>query len=381
MGPSQTRREQASPGLCPSRQQAIKENLVLQQPLETPRNHSARTWDEILAPYKRAQLGPALFQLISTALLFAGIWALMLASLEVSYWLTLALSVPATSMVTRLFIFQHDCGHGSFFPSRKANDAVGFVLGVLTLTPYQYWRRTHAIHHATSGNLDRRELGDIDTLTVEEYLALSRWGRLRYRLYRNMVILLVGGGIYQFVLKHRFPFDADRSWKREWAGILWTNLALTAVLSLAWLTIGLDRFFLVHGPILLLTGIVGIWLFYVQHQFEDTYWANHPEWNFQRAGIEGSSLYDLPRVLHWATGNIGYHHVHHLSSLVPNYRLRECFEENPELHQVTRLGFWESLKCARLKLWDQRQGRLVGFRELRREEAAEGPPSASSTPA
>lgn len=321
-------------------------------------------WKRLLAPFSRPHAGRALFQLISTALLYAGTWYLMLLSLQVSWWLTLALAVPASFLLVRLFIFQHDCGHGSFFRSRKANDAVGSLIGVLMLTPYAYWRRTHAIHHATSGNLDLRSFGDIETLTVDEYLALSSWGRLRYRMYRNLFVLLLLGPAYQFLVKHRFPFDIPRRWRREWASVFWTNLAIAALVVLACWTIGWQRFLLVQVPITLISGALGVWLFYIQHQFEDTYWRENPEWDFHRAGIEGSSLYDLPSWLHWFTGNIGYHHIHHLASRIPNYRLKQCFREVAELQHVTRLRILESLHCARLKLWDEQTGRLVRFREL-----------------
>jgi len=285
----------------------------------------------------------------------------MLRGLEVGYWLTLLLALPASGLLTRLFIIQHDCGHGCFFRSMRANHAVGFVLGVVTLTPYQYWRRTHAIHHASSGDLDHRDFGEIATLTVREYQALSPGGRLRYRLFRNMFVLLVLGPFFQFVLKHRLPLDTPREWKGEWRSVMATNLALAAVLVTMGLTIGLGQFALVHLPIVLVSGALGVWLFYVQHQFEDTYWENQPEWDFHRAGAEGSSFLDLPAVLHWFTGNIGYHHVHHLSSRIPNYSLRRCMEENPELHQVTRLTLGQSLQCGHLKLWDEERRRLVGF--------------------
>ena len=323
-----------------------------------------RTWNEILAPYKGAHLGKSLWQLSTTLGLFAVNWWLMLQSLEVSYWLTLLLALPAAGLLTRLFIIQHDCGHGSFFRSPRANHAVGFVLGVLTLTPYRYWRRTHALHHASSGDLDRRDFGEIRTLTVAEYRALSPWRRLGYRIYRNLFVLLVVGPVYQFVFKHRLPLDAPRSWKREWISVMATNLALAAtILTLGW-AVGVQRLALVHAPIVVISGALGVWLFYVQHQFEDTYWENHPEWDFHRAGIEGSSFLDLPAWLHWFTGNIGYHHLHHLSSRIPNYSLRRCMKEIPEGGKVTRLSLVQSLRCARLKLWDQESRRLVGFGDL-----------------
>ncbi len=297
--------------------------------------------------------------------MFAGNWYLMLLSLEGPYWVTLLLALFGVGMFTRMFIFQHDCGHASFFNSRSLNNAVGIFLGFLTLTPYFYWRRAHAHHHATSGDLDRRSLGDVDTLTVKEYIALSRWGRIKYRLYRHPVTLFVLGGIWLFILKHRFPWDIPRTWKKEWASVIWTNLAVLGIIVLAWKLIGIERFLLVQLPITIIGGSVGIWLFYIQHQFEDTYWRNTPEWDFHRAGIEGSSLYDLPSVLHWFTGNIGFHHIHHLASRIPNYRLKECFRKVPEVHGVTRLTFWQSLRSARLHLWDEESRKLVGFAFLR----------------
>ena len=334
-------------------------------------------WNKILAPYKSADLGRSLFQLLSTAALYAFGWYLMLQSLEVSYWLTLLIALPMAGLSTRLFIIQHDCGHGAFFRSSRANHWVGGLLGVVTLTPYMYWRRTHAIHHATSGDLDRRDLGDIETRTVAEYLAYSKLGKFGYRLYRSMFVLLVVGPFYQFVLKHRLPLDTPREWKREWGSVLWTNLGLAAVTGAMWATVGIGNFLAVQAPIIMLSCGFGVWLFYVQHQFEDTYWELHPEWDFHRAGLEGSSFLDMPRVMHWFTGNIGYHHIHHLSSRIPNYKLRRCMEDNPELQRVTRLTLLGSLKCARLKLWDQESRRLIGFRELRQLRAERRTPAAT----
>ena len=330
----------------------------------------AKYWNKLLAPYMVSETGKALFQLLTTMVLYACGWYLMLRSLEISYWLTLLLSIPTAGFLVRLFIFQHDCGHGSFFPSRRANDKVGFILGVLMLTPYKYWQRTHAIHHGTSGDLDRRSFGDIETLTVDEYLELSPGKRFGYRVYRSLFVLLAIGPAFQFLIKHRLPFDIPRSWKREWSSVLWTNVVALGLLLLAWKLIGLQKFLLVQLPITLIAGAAGMWLFYIQHQFEDTYWERHEVWSFHQAGIEGSSFYDLPRILHWFTGNIGFHHIHHLASRVPNYKLKRCFREVSELHQVTRLSIWRSLQCSRLKLWDETTGKLVSFRYLKLARSA-----------
>ncbi len=330
----------------------------------------SRYWNRLLAKYFGADNRRASFQLFTTALLFVGNWAAMWYSLRGPYWITLLLALPAVGLLTRLFIFQHDCGHGSFFSSKRANNITGSIIGVATLTPYHYWRRTHAIHHATAGDLDRRTLGDVQVITVEEYLN-RRWkGRLAYRLYRNPVVLFGLGPIWQFILKHRLPADAPKAWRLEWLSVIWTNAALLSILVLAHFTIGLKAFFLVQVPITVISGAVGIWLFYIQHQFRDTYWRNHRDWDFCRAGIQGSSYYDLPRVLHWFTGNIGYHHVHHLASRIPNYKLRRCYNEIKELHRVTRLTFWSSLKSARLALWDEASQQLVSFRALRARRSA-----------
>ena len=330
----------------------------------------SRYWHRLLAPWARPDNRKAWFQLLSTSALFAVTWYVMFLSLSGPYWLTLLLALPAAGLQTRLFIFQHDCGHGAFFSSHRANNRVGGLIGVLTLMPYGYWRRTHAIHHGAAGDLDRRGLGDVDTLTVTEYLALSRWGKIKYRIGRNPLVLIVLGPTIQFVFKHRLPLDIPRSWRREWASVWKTNAALVVVLGLAWFLIGLDRFLLVQLPITLISGGLGMWLFYVQHQFEDTYWRDHPEWDFHRAALEGSSFYDLPAVLHWFTGNIGFHHIHHLASRIPNYRLMDCFRKVPEVQRVTRLTILSSLRCARLHLWDEEGQRLVGFGHLKALRAA-----------
>jgi omega-6 fatty acid desaturase (delta-12 desaturase) len=337
-----------------------------------------QTWRRLLAPYKQPSLRRATTQILDTLLPYAGIWALMAWSLQFSYLWTLLLAIPAAGLFIRLFIIQHDCGHGSFFRSPVANNLLGAFLGVLTLFPYGYWRRTHAIHHASSGNLDEREFGDISTLTVREYRAKSFWGRFGYRLYRHPLVLFVVGPFYQFVIKHRIPFDIPFAWKREWASALWTNLALAGLAGGLCALVGWKVFLIVHFTIIALAGPIGVWLFYVQHQFEDTYWDRDDAWDFYRAGAHGSSFYDLGPVLHWFTGNIGYHHIHHLSSRIPNYRLAQAFRENPEMQRVTRLTLRESLKCARLRLWDEDRRTMIGWRELRQMSPATEPKPAIS---
>ncbi|MEM7048182.1 MAG: fatty acid desaturase [Acidobacteriota bacterium] len=342
---------------------------VAAQPAVNPES-VARRWQRLLAPYCRADDRRAWFQLLTTGALFAANWALMWWSLQFHYGLTLLLALPAAGLITRLFIFQHDCGHGSFFSSQRLNHLVGATIGVMTLTPYRYWRRTHAMHHATTGNLDAREFGDIRTLTVEEYLALSKLRRAGYRLYRNVFFLMTIGASFQFILKHRLPLDLPRAWRKEWRSVMGTNLSLAVILLVMAFTIGLKAFLLVQLPITVISCASGLWLFYIQHQFEDTYWEENPQWNFHAAGIEGSSFYDLPAVLHWFTGNIGFHHVHHLASRIPNYRLQACFREVRDLRHVTRLTIRESLRCAHLALWDPGSNRLIRFGDLKHRPMA-----------
>lgn len=323
------------------------------------------SWSARLARYKGADLRRSVTQLTLTALLFAGAWTLMYLSLGVSYWLTLLLAVPTAFFLIRLFIIQHDCGHGSFFASGAVADVVGSILGVITLTPYHYWKKTHALHHATSGNLEHRGFGDIDTLTVAEYLAASPWQRFKYRLYRHPLVLFGVGAIVHFFVRHRIPTIVPREWKRERRSILYTNVGLAILIVAAGSLLGFRELLLVHLPVALLSTLVGVWLFYVQHQFEPTYWEHDDRWKYDAAALQGSSYYRLPRLLQWATGNIGLHHIHHLHPRIPNYRLQRVLDEHEELRRVPTLSLWESFRCVRLTLWDEQARKLVPFAAAR----------------
>ena len=336
-----------------------------------PRERVAH-FNRMLAPYQGPVTRRSVLQLLSSAVPLLALWYAALRSLEVSYGLTLLFALPAAGFVMRLFMIQHDCGHGSFFASRRARDWTGFVIGVLTLTPYQYWRKTHAYHHAHSGDLDFRGFGDIDTLTVREYEALPRKRRLAYRLYRHPLVLFLIGPAFQFLVKHRYPWDIPRDWRQAWRSVWWTNLALVVVVVAMSAVVGLGPFLLVQVPITLFSCAIGVVLFYVQHQFENTYWHRHEDWDFYDAALEGSSHLVLPRPLQWITANIGLHHVHHLSSRIPNYRLEDAMRDNAELQGVTRITLRDAARLVRLTLWDEASERLVTFRELarRRRRAA-----------
>lgn len=304
----------------------------------------------------------SLFQLISTGVPFAGLLATMVVTVEEMYWLTLLLALPTAGLLVRLFIIQHDCGHGSFFKTRIANDMVGRMLSVLTLTPYGLWRQGHAIHHATNGHLDRRGRGDVDTLTVREYEALSRGKRVAYRLYRNPFVMVLLGAPVHFIFLQRLPLGW-KFWDRDsHASIMALNLALAAVVGFSIAAVGASAVLMTYLPVMIIASWIGNWLFYVQHQFEDTYWERDGNWNFHAAAVHGSSYFELPPVLRWFSGNIGLHHVHHLCSRLPNYRLQACLETMPELRRMAkRITLRESLKCWRLALWDESKRKLVSF--------------------
>ena len=326
--------------------------------------YSSRALTQALTRYREPNNVRSVSELVITAGPLALLWLLTWAALDAGYWSGLLLTVPAAGFLVRLFMIQHDCGHGSFFRRRLANNWLGRVIGVLTLTPYDCWRRAHALHHAGSGNLDRRGTGDIDTLTVREFLALPKGRRLLYRLYRHPIVMFGVGPSYLFIIRHRLPMGLTCGGWQPWLSAMATNVAI-AVLSttMVWL-VGVGPFLLVQLPITLLAASIGIWLFYVQHQFEDTFWAHDEGWNFHEAGLRGSSNYDLPIVLRWFTANIGVHHVHHLCSRIPYYRLPQALRDHPQLAAVGRLTLVESLRCVRKVLWDEDRHKLISFREM-----------------
>lgn len=318
-----------------------------------------------VAAFRASDNVRAAVELVVTVVPLVALWVLMWLALDIHYALTLVLAVPAAGFLLRLFLIQHDCGHGAFFEGRRANDWVGRCISVVTLTPYDYWRRTHSMHHAGTGNLDRRGVGDVSTLTVREYAALGSLGRLQYRLYRSPLVLFGLGPAFVFFLQHRLPIGLMRSGWQPWASTMGTNAAILALWSGLALLVGLGPFLMIQLPITLIAASIGVWLFYVQHQFENTYWNPNAEWSFHEAAVYGSSHYVLPPVLRWFTANIGMHHVHHLSSTIPFYRLPAVLKARPELADINRLTLGQSFRLVGLVLWDEDRGRMVSFRELR----------------
>jgi len=322
-------------------------------------------WYQSILKYDQPSLRKAIGQLIDTFVPYFALWALMVRTVQSghAYWVTLALAIVAAALLVRIFIFFHDCCHGSFFASRRANRILGYISGMLTFTPYEDWRRSHAGHHATAGDLDRRGTGDVWTLTVEEYLAAPGLRRLVYRFFRNPLVMFGLGPAFVFLLAQRFPHKGTR--KRERNSVVFTDLAILAIIGVASVTIGLRAYALIQLPIMLVASTIGVWLFYVQHQFEGVYWARHEVWDPMRAALEGSSYYKLPRVLQWFTGNIGLHHIHHVRPRIPNYNLQQCYDDTPALQAVRPLTIRRSLQSLRMNLWDEKRQKLVSFRSLK----------------
>jgi omega-6 fatty acid desaturase (delta-12 desaturase) len=324
----------------------------------------ARRFTEILRRYRQPSHVRSVAELAVTALPLVALWLASWFAFSQGYaWASLFIAIPAAGFLVRLFMIQHDCGHGAFFSYGWANDWTGSIIGVLTLTPYAFWRRTHAIHHASVGNLGRRGIGDVTTLTVGEYRARSRWGRLSYRLYRHPLVMFGVGPAYLFFLQQRLPVGLMHNGWRPWASTMSTNIAIVLITAVLVRLIGLEAFLLVHLPIVLLASTIGVWLFYVQHQFDRTVWENDAEWDLHGAALYGSSHYELPMPLRWFTANIGMHHVHHLCSRIPYYRLPQVLRDHPELRDTGRLTLMESFRCVHLALWDETQRRLVSFRD------------------
>ena len=326
------------------------------QPCET----APRDWVKILSDYREPNQLRSAFELGVSFVPFVLLWFLAWWSLSISYWLTFAISVINAGFLLRLFAIQHDCGHGAFFKNRTVSDWLGRVIGVLTLTPYDVWRRTHSAHHSTSGNLDKRGMGDIHTMTVAEYRELTPFNRLKYRLYRHPIILFGLGPGYVFYLQNRLPFGLMAKTK-YWISAMATNIAILAGLALIIYFGGLAPVLLIFLPSTLLAATAGMWLFYVQHQFENTQWDADEDWQIHDSALHGSSHYALPSVLQWFSANIGIHHVHHLHSRIPFYRLPEVLRDHVQLATGNQLTVRKSFANARLHLWDEKSNRLLSF--------------------
>jgi len=335
----------------------------MSEPSQKKSQSDPAVWKEIVAKYQQPSTPRAVWQIVNTLVPSALLWYLMYRSLTISWWLIPPLAVLAGAFLVRIFIIFHDCGHGSYFRSRRANDIVGFITGLLTFTPYYQWRWDQALHHATSGHLDKRGTGDLWTLTVQEYLESSRWKRFAYRLARNPIILFVIAPVFVMLIKQRFP--SPKANKRERHSVYAMNAAILAMAAGLSLVFGIKAYLLIQLTALAVAGSAGFWLFYVQHQFEGVYWERGEEWDYAAAALQGSSFYKLPKVLQWFSGNIGYHHIHHLSSRIPNYNLERCHKANLLFQQVKPLTLFSSLKSLRLRLWDEPRRKLVGYSHLR----------------
>jgi acyl-lipid omega-6 desaturase (Delta-12 desaturase) len=321
-------------------------------------------WRTLIARYQQPDVRTSLWQIVNSFGGLAVCLGLMYLSLSVNYGLTLLLALPTAGFVARIFVIQHDCGHGSFFKSRRANEAVGIVCGLLTLIPYKFWRKCHAVHHAHHAELEERGIGDVWTMTVDEYWQAPWWQRAAYRVFRHPLFLFGLAPTINFVLLTRFPIGGQAGWRHgERASVWWTNLAIAGWVAAASALIGFGSAVMIYLPVIMIAGSVGTWLFYVQHQFERTYWEHTPEWDYTLAALHGSSYYKLPRLLQWFTGNIGFHHIHHLSPRIPNYHLQQCHEQNPLLQRVVHLTLKSSFQTVWLALWDEEQRLLVTFQE------------------
>jgi len=334
-------------------------------------------WRKFVAPYQHSDLTKSIIQLANSFIPFLIGWALMIYSLRISPWLTLALVIPTALFEVRMFIIFHDCGHGSFFNSQKANSLVGFIMGVFVLTPSEDWWHQHALHHATAGNLDKRGYGDVMTLTVEEYQQSTPWKRFMYGFFRHPLVMFTFGPLYIFAISNRFA--SKNASKKQRQSVVLTNLALLAITAILCLTIGWANFLLIMLPLTWLAGALGIWMFYIQHQYENVYWERNNAWDFVCSALQGASYYKLPRIAQWFTGNIGFHHIHHLSPRIPNYFLEKCFNETPEFQDAEIITLRASLRSLPLRLWDEQSRKLVSFAAIHKTAAAVQPGSIRSS--
>lgn len=321
-------------------------------------------WKSIVARYAQSDTRKSVWQAVNTLVPYVILFYLTLRSLEISFWLTLPMTMITAGFMVRTFIIFHDCGHGSFFKSQKANMWMGRVTGLLTFTPYYRWAHDHAIHHATAGDLDRRGIGDVYTMTVDEYLAAPWWKKFGYRIMRQPIFMFLFGSVIVFVFTQRIPVSKS---KRENASVWWTNLSLAIMITAMCLLFGWKEYLLVQTLVIFFGASAGIWLFYVQHNFEGVYWDRHAQWDYFKASMQGSSFYKLPAVLNWFSGNIGYHHIHHLSAKIPNYNLAKAYRENPIFH-VKPLTILASLKSLKWRLYDEANRRLTGWEILKKRQ-------------
>jgi len=328
----------------------------------TDKNPQVPNWVKIVSKYNYPDPIKSWWQIINSVIPYIGLWVLMYYSLSISYWLTLVLSIFAAGFLVRIFIIFHDCGHGSFFKSDFMNRLVGIPLGLLVFTPYHRWHYDHKVHHETVGNLDKRGIGDVKTLTVDEYKNLSKWGRFSYRFYRHPLFLIVSAPLLLFFIQYRLPKNYMNT--RQQIYLQLSNLAIVLMIIVLILTIGIKAYILIQLPIMYFASVAGVWLFYVQHQYEHVVWNRTAEWNYKEIALNGSSYFKLPKIFQWFSGNIGFHHIHHLSPLIPNYKLKKCHFENSLFHEIKPITFWSSFRSLRLRLWDEKNQKLIGFSEV-----------------
>lgn len=323
------------------------------------------SWQSIITRYNKPRISRSVWQLVNSLVPYFMLWIVMVQTLKVSFWLTLPIMFLASAFLVRIFIIFHDCGHGSFFKSKKLNFYIGSACGMLAFTPYHKWTDSHRAHHQTVGNLDKRGLGDVWTLTVDEYLAKSKYQRFLYRAFRNPFVMLGIGGIAIFMIGHRFT--QRRMTKKQKLNIYATNLIMLAIATIVSWVIGWKAFLLIQLPVMYIASIVGIYLFYLQHQYEDTYWCRDKEWDYQKMAMQGSSFFKLPGILRWFSGNIGFHHIHHLGPTIPNYNLPKCYKENQYFREVKPITLFQSIKTLSIRFWDEANQCAVSVRELRRK--------------